>query len=98
MRSSDWSSDGCSSDLLAAAPEDEPADRHDDQADRGQHTDQLVHPAKKLPFVPGDTVADDTIDNMPFSEVFARGLAPGRHVIGNAHLQDRKSTRLNSSH
>src|SRR3546814_15462199 len=26
-------------------------------------------------------------DLMPFSEVFARGLAPGRHVIGNAHLQ-----------
>src|SRR3546814_14274193 len=78
MRISDWSSDVCSSDLiagLAPAPEDEPADRHHDETDRGQHADKLVHPAEELPLVPGDPIADNAIYDVPIRKAFARGFA-----------------------
>src|SRR3546814_16649307 len=85
MRISDWSSDVCSSDLiagLAPAPEDEPADRHHDETDRGQHADKLVHPAEELPPVPGDPIADNAIYDVPIGQAFARGCATCPHVKG----------------
>src|SRR3546814_15048375 len=88
MRISDWSSDVCSSDLiagLAPAPEDEPADRHHDETDRGQHADKLVHPAEELPLVPGDPIAANAIYDVPIGKAFARGFATLPHVIGYGH-------------
>src|SRR3546814_4091565 len=65
---------------LAPAPEDEPADRHHDETDRGQHADKLVHPAEELPLVPGDPIADNAIYDVPIGKAFARGFRSEEHT------------------
>src|SRR3546814_3123731 len=106
MRISDWSSDVCSSDLVGAGTDGEPADvvaaQRTGAADRGGVEDvggvQVVDGL-------GDGAGDGADVAHLLEEVVRIGVGADAHVDALADIaakglerEDRKSTRLNSSH
>src|SRR3546814_2320453 len=109
MRISDWSSDVCSSDLIGQAVErltDQLAQRR-----RADALDRRIHRVEAVAERAGLVVADDAVARMhdlqPVLAQSRRAVAAHprawrelRHLRGAEveEAQDRKSTRLNSSH
>src|SRR3546814_8983017 len=94
-RISDWSSDVCSSDLALADPDDRPATR------QGQHQEVVRIGGVDAPLL---MRRDEVQDHLRIAVVafLHDGVdGPGvdrRLVEAEALAEDRKSTRLNSSH
>src|SRR3546814_4837956 len=109
MRISDWSSDVCSSDLKLIKAEDRSADVEAAGAIAGTATPIAVQ-GDTLPFAPDHTVVTSLTYNLPLSpeigsiDVGATYVYTGKRrssASGSSPddvLEDRKSTRLNSSH
>src|SRR3546814_994359 len=101
MRSSDWSSDVCSSDLLDPSPELLAMSREAAVA-RGITADIRGGVGEAMPFESArfDTVVTtftlcSVADQAAVLAEIRRVLKPGGNAL---FLEDRKSTRLNSSH
>src|SRR3546814_10073018 len=114
MRISDWSSDVCSSDLEVVTGEqpapEQMAEASGPSRDSSYHSSELnaqlatlTPELRKRYGIPGEGEGVLVLD-IKEGSVFEQGLRPGdviRKVEGNAvesPQQDRKSTRLNSSH
>src|SRR3546814_3226307 len=96
MRISDWSSDVCSSDLDTLPPS---AYSFQATLGNGRRADCLL----SLPNPPGALVVDAKFPLESYRTLMAAGddaarIAAGRLFSSDVQKQDRKSTRLNSSH
>src|SRR3546814_7113275 len=105
MRISDWSSDGCSSDLFGGAPRFKKGVKH--KRGKGTKKQLIGIAAQRLGPVRAVLLENDSEANL--REFVSRVVSPDAKVMSDAAGgyakighdfadQDRKSTRLNSSH
>src|SRR3546814_8410578 len=104
MRISDWSSDVCSSDLFVAVkrklqPGDKMAGRHGNKG-----VISRILPNEDMPFLEDGTHVDIVLNplgvpsRMNVGQILETHLGWASRGLGRQVTQDRKSTRLNSSH